>query len=233
MAAWECVALLSDLRASPHRKLVRLRSGRGVALFLHSGRVFALDHACYHHGGPLADGDIEDVAGVGACVLCPWHKYKISLEAGESLYVGLDIGAGGARREVMRSKGVRQRAHPIRVVAAAAAEAAETAGTAGSETFSGIDGDDDDDESGAVVLVLDMATVASEAEALQIGGEAAARMFRDQFAPPPVPDPSREREATGGGCAALPPLPSDTYAFRAFNTTALAAAALPLHSSVR
>ena len=40
------------------RKLVRLSSGRGVLLLSHGGEVFATDHACYHHGGPLATGDI-------------------------------------------------------------------------------------------------------------------------------------------------------------------------------
>jgi nitrite reductase/ring-hydroxylating ferredoxin subunit len=46
-----------DLQPGGH-KLVRLLSGRGVLLVSHSGIVWATDHACYHHGGPLATGDI-------------------------------------------------------------------------------------------------------------------------------------------------------------------------------
>ena len=81
------------------RKLVRLSSGRGVLLLSHGGEVWATDHACYHHGGPLATGDIGEysasvVTSVNAhnafsedlgdhpCIICPWHKYKLSLKTG-------------------------------------------------------------------------------------------------------------------------------------------------------
>jgi hypothetical protein len=37
-----------------------------------------MDAACYHHGGPLGDGAIEDLGGA-TCVSCPWHKYRITL----------------------------------------------------------------------------------------------------------------------------------------------------------
>ena len=33
------------------------------------------------HGGPLLQGDIEDFAG-HACLVCPWHRYKIELNTG-------------------------------------------------------------------------------------------------------------------------------------------------------
>ncbi len=155
-AAWERVSTLSELRASGGRALARLSTGRGVALFLQPAaaaapsastaaaapRVFALDHACYHHGGPLVDGDIEDVPGVGACVLCPWHKYRIALDSGEGFYVGVNVGAGagaaggggGPPREELKSKGLRQRAHACRLAplpgSAAVAAASAFAGLA-------------------------------------------------------------------------------------------------------
>lgn len=79
MSLYERVCSLSALVRS-RRELVRLRSGRGL-LLLHSaspspaggagggaaaggGSVVAIDHMCYHHGGPLFDGDIEEVHGV-------------------------------------------------------------------------------------------------------------------------------------------------------------------------
>ncbi len=47
-----------DVLSGGKRKLVRLTSGRGVLVISHAGEIWATDHACYHHGGPLATGDI-------------------------------------------------------------------------------------------------------------------------------------------------------------------------------
>lgn len=69
-----------------------------------------MDRVCYHMGGPLDQGDIEDIAGQ-LVVTCPWHRYKISLAAGEGLYQA----APGA----WKSKGVRQRTHAVRWAEAA------------------------------------------------------------------------------------------------------------------
>ena len=111
VASEERVCSLSALRAAPTHVLeARLASGRGVAIWLHGDKLFCLDAACYHHGGPLAAGDIEDVAGGGTCVLCPWHRYKILLSSGECLYSAID--ASGA--VTLRSKGIKQRTHAVR-----------------------------------------------------------------------------------------------------------------------
>jgi len=107
---------LAPLAASG-RALARLPSGRLVALFYRGAGAdpAALDAACYHHGGPLADGAIEDLGGA-ACVSCPWHRYRLTLARGEALYEALDP----ATRAVSRaSKGVKQRAHVARADARA------------------------------------------------------------------------------------------------------------------
>ena len=113
------VCTLAELRSAPGQRLQRrLPSGRGVVLWLLGGgggeEVAVADHLCYHHGGPLADGDIEELslppalAAVGGrpsatVVLCPWHLYKIDIRSGECYYMGSDA--------ALRSKGVRQRTH--------------------------------------------------------------------------------------------------------------------------
>lgn len=52
-----------------------------LAIFrLRSGEVYALDAACPHRGGPLADGLIG-----GQTVICPLHGYRFSLSDGRSL----------------------------------------------------------------------------------------------------------------------------------------------------
>ncbi len=79
--------------------------------------IYALDAACYHHGGPLVDGcieelDIEDLGEKAPVVLCPWHKYRIGLLHGESFYASLvDV---KQRTMVIKSKGVKQRAHVVK-----------------------------------------------------------------------------------------------------------------------
>jgi nitrite reductase/ring-hydroxylating ferredoxin subunit len=54
--------------------------GRQVALFRHrSGRVSAVQAACPHAGGPLADGQVDE--GV---VVCPLHLNAFDLRTGAS-----------------------------------------------------------------------------------------------------------------------------------------------------
>ena len=113
---FERVLAIGDVRAGG-RRAVRLSTGRGVVLFNTRKGWFAMDHACYHHGGPLLPGDIEDVHG-SLCVVCPWHKYRIALETGEGLYFGIDPlqrGPDGKPTPVLKSKGVKQRVHAVKL----------------------------------------------------------------------------------------------------------------------
>ena len=81
-----------------------LRSSQ--ALVAHQDEVHAIDATCYHMGGPLLHADIEDYGGsFGACVVCPWHRYPISLRTGECLYRDM---SGSAC-----SKGLKQRVHEV------------------------------------------------------------------------------------------------------------------------
>lgn len=57
------------------------------------GQLRAFDSACYHAGGPLGLGDIEDVAAAGGsrtCISCPWHHHLIDLETGVKWYEALN-----------------------------------------------------------------------------------------------------------------------------------------------
>lgn len=53
-----------------------------VALFNIDGTYYALENACPHQGGPIADGWIE-----GVTVTCPWHAWTFDVRTG-----GLTIG---------------------------------------------------------------------------------------------------------------------------------------------
>jgi len=89
---------------------------RHVSLINHDGDVFAIDSLCYHAGGPLAAGDIEDVGG-NPCVSCPWHLYKVTLETGEKLYGSTRLDDDGVTLipTGITSAGVRQRTHETRL----------------------------------------------------------------------------------------------------------------------
>jgi len=51
--------------------------GRRIAVFNAPTGWFALDHACPHRGGPLADGIVSD-----SCVTCPLHERRYDLSTG-------------------------------------------------------------------------------------------------------------------------------------------------------
>jgi 3-phenylpropionate/trans-cinnamate dioxygenase ferredoxin subunit len=60
-------------------RLVNL-NGKDIALFNIGGSFFALDNACTHEEGPLAEGEIE-----GHEVTCPWHGARFDVRTGEVL----------------------------------------------------------------------------------------------------------------------------------------------------
>jgi nitrite reductase/ring-hydroxylating ferredoxin subunit len=59
-------------------KLVKA-NGQEIALFNAGGRFFAINNACRHRGGPLAEGDIY-----GTRVVCPWHGWEYDFTTGKN-----------------------------------------------------------------------------------------------------------------------------------------------------
>ncbi|CAL8081453.1 unnamed protein product [Orchesella dallaii] len=58
-------------------------NGESLALISHTNKIYAIQEKCPHYGGPLDKGEIEDVPPHGACIKCPWHSWKFSLESGQ------------------------------------------------------------------------------------------------------------------------------------------------------
>lgn len=52
-------------------------NGSKLALFNAGGRFYAIDNACKHRGGPLAEGDVY-----GTRVVCPWHGWEYDFSTG-------------------------------------------------------------------------------------------------------------------------------------------------------
>jgi nitrite reductase (NADH) small subunit len=92
MAAERVVCRVSELVEGQGR-VVEV-DGLEIAVFLVGDRVYALENACPHRGGPLAFGDVR-----GTTVHCPLHAWPF------------DLGSGGCREHPDRPA----RALPARV----------------------------------------------------------------------------------------------------------------------
>ena len=78
MSQWIDIAALEDI---PQRGARLVKTALGcVAVFRPAeDTVFALDNACPHKAGPLAEGIVH-----GTSVTCPLHNWVISLETGQA-----------------------------------------------------------------------------------------------------------------------------------------------------
>lgn len=84
MSEWIDIAALEDIPLRGAR-MVKTREGCVAVFRTAASEVFALDNACPHKNGPLAEGIVH-----GSSVTCPLHNWVISLETG--LVQGLDEG---------------------------------------------------------------------------------------------------------------------------------------------
>ena len=78
MADFVKVAKTSEIESGQAR-LINVKD-KQIALFNVHGEFFALDNACTHDEGPLAEGDIS-----GHEVICPLHGAKFDIRTGEVL----------------------------------------------------------------------------------------------------------------------------------------------------
>ncbi|XP_061478576.1 Rieske domain-containing protein [Rhineura floridana] len=106
-----CVGREDDIKKQ--RRTTATVHDREVVVFYHDGKFYALDCRCYHAGGPLHQGEIEDINGQ-PCIICPWHKYKITLTTGEGLYQAINPREPSSTPK-WQSKGVKQRTHRVTV----------------------------------------------------------------------------------------------------------------------
>ncbi|GBG29042.1 NADH-cytochrome b5 reductase-like protein [Hondaea fermentalgiana] len=78
----------------------------------HDDDLFCFDSTCYHAGGPLGNGDIEDVNGE-PCVVCPWHMYQVALADGAKYYQPLIMKDGKMKPGGWKKKENAQRTHHV------------------------------------------------------------------------------------------------------------------------
>ena len=78
MTNWIDIAALDDI---PRRgaRVIKTRQGCVAVFRTAEDQVYALDNACPHKAGPLAEGIVH-----GSSVTCPLHNWVISLETGQA-----------------------------------------------------------------------------------------------------------------------------------------------------
>jgi len=102
---------VADSASLPEGGRLQLKiKGRYITVIRLDGKVFAIDSVCFHAGGPLGIGDIEDVNG-RPCIVCPWHYYKIDVETGDKYYQQVKFENGKMVQGDWASNGVKQRVH--------------------------------------------------------------------------------------------------------------------------
>jgi nitrite reductase/ring-hydroxylating ferredoxin subunit len=55
-------------------------AGRAIAVANVDGQYYAIDSACTHVGGPLAEGELS-----GSVLMCPWHGGQFDVRTGDVL----------------------------------------------------------------------------------------------------------------------------------------------------
>ena len=112
---WVCVAPPGAVSAANGARLHCTVRGRYVTILRWGGALHCLDSVCYHAGGPLTAGDIEELPNGEVCVVCPWHAYPVSLSTGEKWYRATEKGPepGTLIPAGWKSVGPRQRVHDV------------------------------------------------------------------------------------------------------------------------
>ena len=63
--------------------------GRDVMILKTRNGYRVFDSVCFHAGGPLSDGSIEELPSGECIIVCPWHRYRINTTTGVALTSGI------------------------------------------------------------------------------------------------------------------------------------------------
>ncbi|XP_053573555.1 uncharacterized protein HI_0077 isoform X2 [Bombina bombina] len=80
---WQCVGDKESFK-SPCTKLYSEDGEHVVLIHTKDDKFYAMDSACPHEGGPLEQGDIEELCSGRLALICPWHDFEFCLEDGSS-----------------------------------------------------------------------------------------------------------------------------------------------------
>lgn len=113
-AAWHRVADKGAFEEHSEGRMHLNIGGRYVSIIRHKDQLHCIDSVCFHAGGPLALGDIEEMEEGNPCLVCPWHFYHVSILNGEKWYQAAQPGEDGKLHAGnWKSVGRRQRVHDV------------------------------------------------------------------------------------------------------------------------
>ena len=79
-----------------------------------SGKLTAIDAVCHHAAGPLTNGHLEDIEDLNVTVVvCPHHKYMVSIHDGTKIYQAVNIVDGKPEVGGWTKGKVVQRVHQV------------------------------------------------------------------------------------------------------------------------
>jgi nitrite reductase/ring-hydroxylating ferredoxin subunit len=87
---------------------------RYITIFRFKGHLSAIDAICHHAGGPLTLGPVEDIEDLGKrVVLCPWHRFMVSIDDGTKVYQAVEIEHGLPVKKGWKIGKMVQRTHKV------------------------------------------------------------------------------------------------------------------------
>ncbi|TNN62569.1 Rieske domain-containing protein [Liparis tanakae] len=86
---------------------------RDILVLYHQGKFHAMDPRCYPATLITFMLCQHQEFNGRLCIVCPWHKYKITLAEGEGLYQAVEDPSAKPLTIHWRSKGVKQRIHKV------------------------------------------------------------------------------------------------------------------------
>mmetsp|Transcript_5620 Transcript_5620/g.5818 ORF Transcript_5620/g.5818 Transcript_5620/m.5818 type:complete len:195 (-) Transcript_5620:20-604(-) len=89
--------------------------GRYVTVFRNKNILSCIDSICHHAGGPFTLGKLQDIEELGGLtvVLCPWHKFMVSIDGGIKVYKGVDFKNGKPVPAGWKTGKIVQRPHLV------------------------------------------------------------------------------------------------------------------------
>ncbi len=78
------IGKVSDLKKG-ESKVINV-NGKVLALFNVDGKIFVIENACLHKGGPLGEGQLD-----GSIVTCPLHGWKYDVTSGRCTFPATNL----------------------------------------------------------------------------------------------------------------------------------------------
>ena len=86
-----------------------------MTIFYHNGILSCIDSVCYHAGGPLCEGNLEEIEDLSVtAVSCPWHRYLVDINTGLKVFQGAEMQNGVMKTTGWKVGKLVQRKHHIK-----------------------------------------------------------------------------------------------------------------------